>query len=111
FTALLLMLYILVSALWSYLSPQFMLNQVISGPRLQVLVVSIILIMTNRYRNLLEKDRRGELETSEKRYRLVSELMSDYAYSVRILPDGRTQAEWINGAFTEITGYTAEEIL
>ncbi len=111
FSIFLLTVFTTCSVVLSSFLPNIFIEQIISGPMLQVMVVSLILIMTNRYRNLLEKDRRGALEKSENRYRLVSELMSDYAYSLHILPDGHTQTEWITGAFTEITGYKTSEMM
>lgn len=50
------------------------------------------------------------LEESEARYRAVSELTSDYAYAIRIEPDGRVVMEWMTGAFTRITGYSRQEM-
>lgn len=50
------------------------------------------------------------LEESEARYRAVSELTSDYAYAIRVEPDGRVTMEWMTGAFTRITGYSREEM-
>ncbi len=47
---------------------------------------------------------------SEKRYRAIAELTSDYAYAFRVESDGRVVVEWIGGAFTQITGYTPQEV-
>jgi PAS domain S-box-containing protein len=59
----------------------------------------------------LEHERALErLRESEERYRIVSELSSDYAYSYRIAPDGAIALDWITQAFTRITGYTATEL-
>ncbi|HSL29045.1 MAG TPA: PAS domain S-box protein [Anaerolineales bacterium] len=49
------------------------------------------------------------LQESEARYRIVSELTSDYAYSDRVEPDGSIIPEWFTDSFTRITGYTLEE--
>ena len=49
------------------------------------------------------------LQESEERYRMVSELTSDYAYKDRVEADGRIIPEWITESFTRITGYTLEE--
>ena len=51
-----------------------------------------------------------QLAESEARYRVVSELTSDYAYAVRVAANGRLQIEWITEAFTRITGYTATDV-
>jgi PAS domain S-box-containing protein len=50
------------------------------------------------------------LRRSEERYRLVSEVSSDYAYSLRIDSDGTLDCEWITDSFTRITGFTAGEV-
>jgi PAS domain S-box-containing protein len=51
------------------------------------------------------------LRESQERYRIVSELVSDYAYSFRIEPDGTPVLEWMTEAFQRITGYTPDELL
>jgi two-component system, cell cycle sensor histidine kinase and response regulator CckA len=47
---------------------------------------------------------------SEERYRVISELVSDYAFAYQVGADGSTTLEWITDAFTRITGYTVEDI-
>ncbi len=49
------------------------------------------------------------LQESEERYRIVSELTSDYAYKDRVEPDGSIIPEWFTDSFSRITGYTLEE--
>ncbi|RPJ27612.1 MAG: PAS domain S-box protein, partial [Chloroflexi bacterium] len=49
------------------------------------------------------------LQESRERYRIVSELTSDYAYRDRVEADGSIIPEWITESFTRITGYTVEE--
>ena len=50
--------------------------------------------------------RRAEaaLRVSQERYRLISELTSDYAYALNRTADGAWQIEWFSDAFTRITG-------
>lgn len=50
------------------------------------------------------------LRESEARYRIISELTSDFTYAFRVEPDGRLVWEWLTEAFTRITGYTLDEI-
>jgi PAS domain S-box-containing protein len=45
------------------------------------------------------------LQTSEMRHRAISELVSDFAYALRLEPDGRVALEWITDAMSRITGY------
>jgi diguanylate cyclase (GGDEF)-like protein/PAS domain S-box-containing protein len=49
------------------------------------------------------------LQESEARYRAVSELTSDFAFALRVEPNGVPVPEWITDAFTRITGLTREE--
>ena len=49
-----------------------------------------------------------ELKKSEKRYRKVSELISDWAYSFHIGPTGEANQEWVTNAFYKVTGYRPE---
>ncbi|MEM7346357.1 MAG: PAS domain-containing protein [Chloroflexota bacterium] len=51
-----------------------------------------------------------QLRESEMRYRILSELASDYAYAIRIEADGTSIWEWVTEAFTKITGFTPAEI-
>ncbi|HUM67840.1 MAG TPA: PAS domain S-box protein, partial [Chloroflexota bacterium] len=51
------------------------------------------------------------LRASEARFKVVSELTSDYAYSGRFSPDGKFAFEWITGAVTRISGYSDAELM
>jgi PAS domain S-box-containing protein len=51
------------------------------------------------------------LAESEQRYKAVSELISDYAYSYGVAPDGAIIEEWTTEeAFLRVTGYEYQEI-
>ena len=50
-----------------------------------------------------------EAQASETRYRLLTEMMSDYAMTTRVHDDGSLEFEWIVGAFEAMTGYSVEE--
>lgn len=50
------------------------------------------------------------LVESEKRYRHISETITDFVYSCRKPPAGDYIITWIAGAVEQITGYSAEEI-
>ena len=51
------------------------------------------------------------LAESEERYRLISQIISDYTFSTRINPDGTLFHHWVAGAFERITGYSYEEYM
>jgi PAS domain S-box-containing protein len=50
------------------------------------------------------------LRDSEERYRVISELVSDYAFAYKVAESGTAHLEWITDAFTRITGYTSQEM-
>lgn len=52
------------------------------------------------------QQRTAELAEANQRYRLVSELTSDYAYALRVFPDGMAEVEWVTDAYARITGFS-----
>jgi len=50
------------------------------------------------------------LQRSEERYRYISELSSDYAYSLSISESGTVAFDWTTAAMMRITGYTDKEL-
>ena len=51
------------------------------------------------------------LAESEERYRLISQIISDYTFSTRLNADGTLFHHWVAGAFERITGYSYEEYM
>lgn len=76
----------------------------IQGPDGQRLLAGLLLDITE-HKRLEEK-----LRHSEERYRVVSEITSDYAYALRVEPEGKFVLEWITAAFSSISGFTPEEL-
>lgn len=56
------------------------------------------------------KNAENALRASESRYRILSQITSDFAYSFKVLPNNTWVCEWMTEAFTKITGYTPKEI-
>jgi len=50
------------------------------------------------------------LKESEMRYRIVSDISSDYAYALKVELDGSLRNLWMTGAFEKMTGYSRDEI-
>jgi two-component system, cell cycle sensor histidine kinase and response regulator CckA len=50
------------------------------------------------------------LRVSEERYRAISELVSDFAFALRIEADGAAAVDWVTDAITRITGYPPEAV-
>ena len=46
------------------------------------------------------------LRASEERYRTISEMTSDYVYTLHVSADGQVAHEWVTAAFETVTGYT-----
>ena len=51
-----------------------------------------------------------QLRRSEQRYRLVSDLTSNYTYAFSLGPEDEFLLEWVTDAFTRITDYAPEEV-
>ena len=51
------------------------------------------------------------LRESEERYRIVSQCISDYAFSLRIEVDETSFVEWLTESFTKVTGYPVSDFL
>lgn len=50
------------------------------------------------------------LAESREQYRVISELVSDYAYSFTIEAPDNFTLEWVTDAFTRITGFTSDDL-
>ncbi|MFA9478447.1 PAS domain S-box protein [Phycisphaerales bacterium AB-hyl4] len=67
--------------------------------------------VTRRREEEIERARaEAALRDSEARYRMLSKLTSDYAFSYRVKADGNHEVEWKSGAFERITGYSNDEV-
>jgi PAS domain S-box-containing protein len=57
------------------------------------------------------KETEEALRENEERYRLVSQVISDYAFSLHFKADGSISYDWLTESFTKITGYEVAEVL
>ena len=48
---------------------------------------------------------------SEERYRIVSGLISDFAYAFKVGAEGQLAREWVTGAIEEMTGFSESEFM
>jgi PAS domain S-box-containing protein len=51
-----------------------------------------------------------QLAKSEDRYRIVSELISDFAYAAKVDRNSNFKIDWMTGAVNRITGYSCKEM-
>lgn len=63
-----------------------------------------------RERDELRRDAMAIAPESDERYRAISELTSDCAYALRVLPDGELGIDWITSAFARITSFAPDEV-
>jgi PAS domain S-box-containing protein len=56
-----------------------------------------------------EKEAEIALADSEKRYQIINEMISDYAFSTSVNEDGTLLHDWITQSFYTMTGYVPEE--
>ncbi len=62
-------------------------------------------------RDITERSRAAEaLRLSEARHRAITEMTSDYLYSVSIAPNGQRVSEWASGCLQRLSGYHLEEL-
>jgi signal transduction histidine kinase len=67
---------------------------VLQGPANFTFFMSVIIALYIRYRRQTDERRRQRLTESEERYRRISQVTSDYAFSYRLEPDGSMVEEW-----------------
>jgi PAS domain S-box-containing protein len=56
------------------------------------------------------EQKNAALEQERSRRQMISEMISDYAYALRVTPTGALETEWSIGPVKEITGYSESEI-
>jgi len=66
---------------------------------------ALVAMIFLRYKTISEMDRQRRLTTSEARYRVISELSSDFSRSEILTPDGTFSIEWLSEAIEQITVY------
>ncbi|HET7294427.1 MAG TPA: ATP-binding protein [Vicinamibacteria bacterium] len=78
------------------------------------LLAALMLCVAAAMVHLLAEDLRVSLRAarrSEERYRLISEVTSDYTFSSVVDAAGRVRQDWVAGAFEKMTGYSFDEYM
>jgi PAS domain S-box-containing protein len=82
----------------------------ILGPLLFNIFTAMFAFIIIQYWRGQERNRRHDLELSERRYRFISALTSDYHYYIRLGEDDSPAREWSTAALEKLTGYRPEEM-
>lgn len=85
------------------------------GSSMSIWVISLAIfpmgmILQYLSRNTVEKILR-RAHASEEKYRLISQVSSDYTFTTEVQKNGEAGLSWVAGAFEKMTGYTYEEYL
>jgi len=76
------------------------------------LIHVVLFVITGVSVNMLMRNTANVVQRREgERYRLVSELTSDFAFAFRVGDDRRLTCEWVTEAMARMTGYTLPELL
>lgn len=98
-----------------YASNSGLLEPVLERPALFTWVVSLALFPVIAVLQYLTgrtmRDAIDRAQHSEEKYRLISRVISDYAFESRINEKEQGETIWLGGAFEKMTGYTAEEYI
>ena len=86
------------------------LNDYVSKQHLRRLLTAIQSSVEQAKRCQQEAHALTTLRADEQRYRVLSELTSDYAYVLHLNADGSTVWVWVDERFTAITGCTLEAL-
>lgn len=91
------------------LRPDIQPDDPILDPLLFYCVLSLLGLLMSRYARSLANARQARLMQSEDRYRIISELISDFALAVRVNPDGSLINEWTTASITRASGLSMQE--
>lgn len=104
----------LVAGAWMvYGQSQGIITSDLSRSPLSTWVVSLVLFPIGAafqyMASLKVRDALSRARASEERYRLISQVSSDYTFSTAWDSEGNMHLNWVAGAFEEITGFTFDE--
>lgn len=95
----------------SVLNQTFELSSILLSTDALLTTLAILLVVVFVHRDDMHARQQSEalIRNSEERHRILSSLVSDYIYGVRIGRDQSVTTEWMAGAVEAITGYPPEE--
>ncbi len=102
-------LQLLLLLLLPFIIPIFSISEMLRGPIPLHLVLGGMAILFAYYRGKIEQAQRNLLLESEARFKMVSDFIPNYAFSVRVSPNGTVKNDWVTDEFARITGYSLAE--
>ncbi|MDX2138842.1 MAG: ATP-binding protein [Chloroflexota bacterium] len=87
------------------------LRDILFGPVMFMFGGTFFFLLITLYWRQREALRQATVIHSENRYRLMSELTSDYMFSVRFDAGGQRVIEWVTPSVEKVTGFKPDEIL
>lgn len=110
FTLAVFVLQIIGLLLFPLFYPAASLERIVLGPLPFILLMVSLSLLIAFHRRQLEENRRRQLQESETRYRIISEISADYAFMSRVAPDGTVSPVWVTESFERVTGYARAEV-
>jgi len=99
-------LQLLLLCILPFIIPVFTISDMLRGPVPVHLVLSSMIILFSFYRGKIEAAQRELLLESEARFKMVSDFIPNYAFSIQVSPNGAVKNEWVTDEFARITGYS-----
>jgi PAS domain S-box-containing protein len=109
YTSVVAVLHLVAMLLLPSVALAYNLRAIIDGPASFSLLLTLIALVFAGYRAQLERHRQAQMSESENRYRMISEVISDYAFSYRVEPNGEIIHEWVTEAYKRVTGFDVNE--
>ncbi len=110
FTLLVAFFHLLMLTLLPSIIPFVRLDQMVKGPIIFYVVATSLIVVFTYYRTRMEDAQRSQLLESEARFKMVSDLIPNYVFSVNVEKNGLVRNEWVTEEFTRLTGYTVADI-
>ncbi len=110
FTGMVAVFHLVLMALLPLIIPFVRFDQMVKGPLAFYVMTTGLVLLFVYYHTRIEEAQRNQLAESESRFKMVSDLIPNYAFSVTVEKDGLIRDEWLTDEFTRITGYTLADI-
>lgn len=110
FTLLLIGAQIALMLVYGWFNHDITIWDVVLGPVMFTVVLGALTTLIVGHRARLDQMQQTDLIEAKERYRLISEMISDYAYAYRVEPDGSFVREWLTDSFTRVMGYSTDAV-